>query len=544
MKKRWIRFLALVLCASMLCGCAFLDDVRTIREAIVDYMVRKGGNADVTKFSNMHYLRPDMEILEKGLEDALSAAAKDDMDLIIQQIQYFYDLYDGFYTNYSLADLHYCHDLTDSYWEEEYNFCVENSAWVDAALQELYYALAKSPCLEELEHEEYFGPGFFDSYQGENQWDEGFVDILNREAELESQYYELVSIGAAFEPGTEAFKSACGDEMALLLVDLIRVRHEMAAYWGYERYTDFVTDFDYYRDYTVEQSQAYLKDIQQELVGLYRQVNQSGIWENGFSFSTEQSTLGYVEEMSRNMGGIVEEAFDVMKKGELYDISYGENKYESSFEVYLTSYWVPFVFVNPDLSTYDYLTFAHEFGHFCNDYASYGSYTGIDVLEVFSQGMEFLSLCYVDGTEDLTRMKMADSLCVYVEQAAYAAFELEMYEIPLDELSPQKLMELYDQVAKEYGFDSVGYDPWEFVTINHYFTNPLYIISYVVSNDAAIQLYQMELAQKGAGLTCFEENLTTEEMYFLAFLKSAGLESPFAEGRIQSVRNTFEEALG
>ena len=164
-------------------------------------------------------------------------------------------------------------------------------------------------------------------------------------------------------------------------------------------------------------------------------------------------------------------------------------------------------------------------------------------MEIFSQGMEFLSLCYVDGTEQLTKMKMADSLCIYVEQSAFASFEMQMYDIPEAELSAQALLELYDRVAREYGFDSIGYDPREFVTINHYYTNPLYIISYVVSNDAAMQLYQLELQEPGAGLACFEKNLATEEYYFLAFLDAAGLESPFAEGRIQAVRSTLEAAL-
>ncbi len=74
-------------------------------------------------------------------------------------------------------------------------------------------------------------------------------------------------------------------------------------------------------------------------------------------------------------------------------------------------------------------------------------------------------------------------------------------------------------------FDSVGYDRREFVDVTHFYTNPMYVFSYVVSNDAAMQLYQLEQEQRGAGLELYEQNLTTEESYFLAFLDSAGLES-------------------
>ena len=80
--------------------------------------------------------------------------------------------------------------------------------------------------------------------------------------------------------------------------------------------------------------------------------------------------------------------------------------------------------------------------------------------------------------------------------------------------------------------------------ISHFYTNPMYIFSYVTSNDAAMQLYQLEQQEKGAGLALLEENLDTQEISFLAFLNSAGLESPFESSRIQAVRETFEILIG
>ena len=98
-------------------------------------------------------------------------------------------------------------------------------------------------------------------------------------------------------------------------------------------------------------------------------------------------------------------------------------------------------------------------------------------------------------------------------------------------------------MTNEYGFDIWEPDPTGFVTVPHFFTNPMYIFSYVVSNDAALQLYQMEQAEPGAGLKVFEDNLTSAEYGFLGFLASAGLESPFEEGRLETVKETFREIL-
>ncbi len=538
MKKKILRLIALALCCVLLTGCAELKLYLEALNSSFGYQ-----DTEIVPYSQMSYTRPDMSELTNALSDACNAAAGQELEPIINKIWAFYDVYDLFYTNYSLADIRYSCDLTDSYWEAEYNYCAEHSAQVDAMLEELYYALAKSPCLEALESDAYFGAGYFDSYQGENNWNEEFTALLEEESTLISRYYELSGIGGDYENNSEEFYDACFEDMAQVLVDLIRLRHDIAEYWGYDSYNQFATDYYHYRDYSVEESLVYLESIRDELTELYMQVNRSGIWEDGYTWSSEDQTYAYVKEAAENMGGIAQEAFGLMDQAGLYHIAYGENKYPSSFEIYLTIYYEPFIFMCPTMTTYDRLTFAHEFGHFCNDYASYGSYAGVDVLEFFSQGMEYLSLCYVENTDHLTKMKMADSLCLYVEQAAFASFEMQMYEIPEEELTVEALKSLYDRVAMEYGFESIGYDPREFVTVTHYYTNPLYILSYVVSNDAAMQLYQMEQENAGSGLAVFEENIATEEYYLHDFLRSAGLESPFAEGRVREVREIFESVL-
>lgn len=540
MRRLVCLILAVCLCLT-LTGCDI--DYSRYLEAL-ENVGASSGDREYVPYEEMVYSRPDMLQLEEILQSVCAAAAAGQTAEEIVKLTYdFYDAYDLFYTNYYLADLRYSADLTDEYWKAETDFCTENSAWVDGALEELYYALAKSSSLEELEGEDYFGPGFFDSYQGENNWDAGFTALLEQEAALVSRYYDLSARGAEYAPNSPEFYDACAEEMGQVLVDLIRLRRDIAEYWGYEDYCAFASDFYYYRDYTVEQSGEYLAKIRQELVELYRQVNGKDVWNAEIEWSSEERTYDYVVQMARNMGGRVEEAFSVMEQGGYYDIGYGENKYPASFEVYLTSYQVPFVFMNPEMSTYDHLTFAHEFGHFCCDYSSWGSYAGVDVLEVFSQGMEYLSLCYAGDGADLTRLKMADCLYLYIEQAAFAEFEMEMYRIPEEKLSVQALTELYDRVALDYGFDSVGYDAREYVTINHYYTNPMYVISYVVSNDAALQLYQLEQRETGLGLEILQNNLDTQERYFLAFLDAAGLKSPFTPGRLEAVRQTLESML-
>ena len=106
----------------------------------------------------------------------------------------------------------------------------------------------------------------------------------------------------------------------------------------------------------------------------------------------------------------------------------------------------------------------------------------------------------------------------------------------------ERISQLYGQVAQEYGYgDAV--DSRSYVTVPHLYTSPLYVISYVVSNDAAMQLYQMELEKPGSGLDCYRGQLATEQTDFLTFVKWAQLTSPFEEGRIQSVKELFRKEL-
>lgn len=503
------------------------------------------GTPDYVSYKDMAYTRPDLEVLMAARDAAICTAESESnsVETVLDAITVFYDEYDWFYTCYSLADIRYCSDLTDIYWEKEYNYCAENSARVDAALEELYYSLAQSPHREALESPDYFGPGYFDQHEGENLWDDAFTALLEQEQQLQSQYYSLYTQALDHVPGTEEYYDLFGDQLAQVLVELIGLRQQMAGYWGYEDYAAFAGDFYYGRDYAPEEMESYLGEIRTELVPLYRELDPA-CWDPAYDYSSEEETFRFLEGAAKNMGGTIAEAFALMRSAELYDIAYGENKYNASFETYLTSYYEPFIFLNPGLTRYDWLSFAHEFGHFCNDYACYGSYSGLEVTEVFSQGMEYLALCYGEDAGQLLKMKLADSLSVYVEQAAYASFEQQMYDLSGEELTVQALYDLYDRVAREFGLDYPGFDPREFVTINHFFTNPLYIISYVVSNDAALQVYQLELENTGRGLALLEESLYTQQYYFQDFLAETGLESPFAPGRIGKVKETFETLLG
>lgn len=517
------RLFALALACLLLCGC--------VESTMLDFY-------GVTPFREMEYTRPDLDAAaESCLAASTIAMESGDVDEVLEAVWDFYDVYDDFSTSYDLAYIHYHANLSDIYWKEEHDFCAENYAQLDMYLEDLYYALAESPLRGELEAE-YFGEGFFLDYEGEGFYDNTLIDLMEREQELISEYYDL-SDAVEAEYYSDAYFDECAAPMADILAQLVVLRQEMAAYLGYSSYTDFAWEYYYYRDYTPSQASVYLEELRTELVPLYENMNTMDVWGPSEEYCSERETFAYVRKAAKAMDGITQEAFNMMDLAELYDISISDTKSGLSFELFFSKYYVPYVFVSTTGTGYDKLSFAHEFGHFVCDYAANGSWAGTDVLEIFSQGMEYLSLCYGGADEDFVTMKLADSLCTYVEQGAYAAFELAMYDLPAGELTGERLLELYEQIGTAYGFASLDWDPRDMVTIPHFYGNPLYVFSYVVSNDAAMQLYQLELADPGAGKQAFEDNLTTEEYWFMAFLEDAGLDSPFE--RIDDVKKLMAE---
>jgi hypothetical protein len=71
----------------------------------------------------------------------------------------------------------------------------------------------------------------------------------------------------------------------------------------------------------------------------------------------------------------------------------------------------------------------------------------------------------------------------------------------------------------------------------------MYLISYVVSNDAAFQLYELEKAEAGAGVEKYRGMPFSQKSRFCDFVEDVGLERIFTRYRIEKVRETMEEIL-
>lgn len=533
-------------------------------------------NPDGLKFSEMRYERPDTEQLAadvRAVMDALERGAPlDELETLLDRCL---DDDDRFDTMYALANIHNSKDLRDEYYAAEYEWCGTQGSSVSQLFDEMYYACAGSPLGAALE-EDYFWDGFCERYADPNdsRYTDATVALMQRESELVSRYRELMADPVVTFRGEERSVYELFDELsgrdyltalslyyekyneplAEIYIELMRTHSAMAEEMGYESCEAMAFDFFFNRDYTPEDAARFVEEVRTTLVPLYTWAEKRQL-----SYRCRPSPLSGselyagVRHIAKDIGGDCAEAFDFMSRYELCDIEADLYKADASFEIYLDDYDCPYIFLKPVGTTEDLMTFMHEFGHFTDSYVNFDATDNLDIAEFFSQGLEFLSLGHLDGVLDEAQIEalrlsgVLDALNTFVSQSAFAAFESRAHALGADRLDAETLNELALQAAKDFGLCPDGmerYYRYFWMDITHFFEYPFYVISYPVSLSIALQFYELELQEAGAGLAKYFEVLPRDYDGFLETVENGGLTSPFAEGSLTDAAAAIAETIG
>ena len=583
MKKKLISLLSLFLALCMLSGCAGKgSDLSGALRDKLDELVGKldeesEHNPDGVMFSDMAYARPDTAKLEADVQavtDALEAgeASLQDVEALLDVCM---DEYYTFSTMYSLANIYNCKDLRDEYYAAEYEWISTESATVSQLFDQMYYACAGSPLGPELE-EDYFWEGFCEEYADpdDSYYTDETVALMQRESDLIARYRELVADPVITYKGEErsvhelleelsgypyldallSYYRSYSGPLAEVYASLAAVRGEMAEKMGFSSTEEMEFVFGFDRDYTPAEAAVFVRDVKTHLVPIYRWAQDTGL-----AYSVSYSPLSSDElyrdtrAVAMDIGRECAEAFDFMSRYGLYDIDPSPYKADTSFQTYLDDYESPFIFLNPQGTTSDLLTFVHEFGHYTDNYTNFNANEAIDLAECFSQSLEFLSLSHMgtvlrpEEIDELRFAKMYDALDTFVQQCAFADFESKVHALDPAELTADKLNELALQCAKDFGFCPAGaeeYIQYFWMDITHLFEYPFYVISYPVSLEISMQIYELELDEPGQGLEKYFEILPRDYDTFMETVTNGGLESPFSQGAMASIARIIGDTLG
>ena len=569
MKKRLRNIVALLLAVTVLSGCGGKSTgtlQANVNKSASAQSVDNRGGLDMLPFDEMEYIRPDLDVLRQAIRAVEDALAEGGIRTVIRRLDDCYSAYYSFQTMYSLADIRSCQDLSDAYYAAEFAWCNESYSTVQQLMEELLYLCGGSDMAQKLE-EQYFWQGFAEEYADASKasLNDEVVSLMRRESALlaeyramaanptlevgdrEVDYYSHVSelSGAEQLEAMDSYYEKYNEEFARIYIDMVKVRHELAAALGFDSYEEMQYIYYFERDYSPEDAEAYIQDIKTYMIPFYKEVMAREPYSDvSYEYLSDSRLREIIGGAARQIGGDVKKAFDFMTAYDLYDIRLSDRKAAMSYQTYLTDYEAPFVFLSPYGDMEDVLSFSHEFGHYVDAYVNYDAYETIDVAECFSQGMEYLMLSYYDQvlsrgeTANLCRMKMLDSLETYIQQASFAEFETVVYSTDPEHLSARMLNDLSLQLAIDYGYydgSSETYYAMSWSDISHFFEQPFYVITYPVTNDAAMQLYELERQEQGLGVKKYLEMLPRTHQGLIDTLTACGLASPFAPGRIQQV---------
>lgn len=522
-----------------------------------------------TSFAKMEYKRPDADALCKAIGEVQKLTEQgESAGNVLEAFLPVYEDYLNFATMGSLAYIRYSLNLNDTFYTEENAWCEEQTPLVEQGFEKCYIAMANSSIRDDLERL-LFEDGFFDFYDKFQVYsNDRVVELMQQEADLQNQYMALQSDQTISWKGKEyPLDDLLGDDSlpyedllavyrayyekynplaADLFIQMIRIRKEIADELGYPSYAHFAYAYTYQRDYTPEQVKKYTASVARELSPLYYSAAYN-------SYESPMDTDEVMEKLKDGaymFGGDIATAYDYMIAYDLFDLTESSSKMPGSYTTYLPSYESPFLYVSPTGDINDFLTATHEFGHFVDGYVNCNETISIDCAEIFSQGLEFLMLDRADLTSyersSLTQSKIADCLMVFLSQACYAEFEQRVYDLPEEKLTAEVINDIFYECNEEFGMGMYGMEDvlapgW--IDIQHFFIAPFYVISYCISNDAALQIFEEE-TEDGEGFALYKELLSkSANNTILALLDEADLDSPFEDDRMEELADFFIDYL-
>lgn len=376
------------------------------------------------------------------------------------------------------------------------------------------------------------------TYNGKTYTYDEIIDVSDTDYDLFSILYD-------------GYSSKVNADLGKIYLKLVKVRDKIAKLNGYDNYALYADTEIYSRDYSFEDL-ANLKAAAKKYGSIAIEILYS-YYDYGSNNISGDKLLKDVTNIVTKISPLTQNAYDVLYKNDLYSISYGDGRYDGSYESSFVSKDSAFIFLNLSNSYRDYFTMAHEFGHFTNaiavknpcPFTREGCY---DVLEIHSTGLEVLfgqkaSNLLKDNYDTALLSNIIECLLAITDACVYDDFQRYVYanpDITLDEVN-----EKYKQLQLEYGWSEFGgytgmeYD-WMYVP--HNFDSPMYYISYGTSYFASLQLWQESIKDYDKTVHIWED-IVTSNVYddgYIKIVSDAGL-MPFTNK--DSVIDTYDKVI-
>ena len=548
------------------------------------------------KFSEMTYVRPDMEKLRADFDAVLAdldAAKSADEQLAA------YERADAikkhFMTAATLASIRHSVDTRDAFYAAENDFMDEHSPAVQEKTQQILDKMLTSPYRAELE--EKLGSLFFRNLEiAAKTFKPEIMGLMQEENALVSEYQALYasmtvefdgktlpitklspykqSTDRAVRRAAYTAEGACFDshreKLDTLYDKLIKNRNAQAKALGYENFVELAydrlgrncynsQDVAAFRDQIAEDFVpvvAKVKAIQEKRIG----VEKLKFYDDIFMFpdgnpkpvGTSDEILAAGREMYRELSPETAEFIDFMYDNELFDVLAGEGKAPGGYCTEISDYDAPFIFSNFNGTSGDVDVLTHEAGHAFAFYraarqiklSDFHSPT-MESCECHSMSMEFLTAPYHEkffgaATKKYELSHLEDSVIFIPYGCMVDEFQHKMYESP--EMTPDERNAFWLSLEAKYrpylDFDGLPFYArgagWQRQL--HIYMYPFYYIDYCMAQTIAFQFWFASLDDKDAAwknYLAFVDKAGTET--FEGLVKGAHLQLPYEKGAMRKI---------
>jgi M3 family oligoendopeptidase len=557
----------------------------------------------ILKFAQFTYKRPDVEQTKRQFASLLAVFKNaENADKQIAAMNEINTLRNRVGTMFNLAYIRHSVDTNDPFYKAENDHMDEIDPEIQDLVSQYYEMLLDAAFRKELEL--VYGSQLFALAEAQlKTFSPEIIPLLQKENKLSTEYTQLIASAkidfegeertlAQLQPFAEsedretrksANKAMFGffEENETKLDDifdqLVKVRHEIAVTLGYKNFVEL----GYYRmsrtDYDASIVAKFRKQVEEYVVPAVsklkeRQRKRIGqdelkFYDEAFEFQSGNATpkgepdwiIANGKQMYSELSPETDEFFNFMLKNELMDVVAKKDKASGGYCTLIEDYKAPFIFSNFNGTSGDIDVLTHEAGHAFQVYMSRNAsvpeyfWPTYEACEIHSMSMEFLTwpwmeLFFKEDTDKYKFSHLSSALIFLPYGVAVDEFQHYVYENP--EVTPTERKQAWRKIEKKY-LPHRDYDGMEFLEKggywqrqSHIYNSPFYYIDYTLAQICAFQFWKRSREDREQA---WDDYLSLckrgGSQSFLGLVKSANLQSPFADGTVEQVVRTIDDYL-
>ncbi len=554
-------------------------------------------------FNDFEYKRPvldEMSSTFKSLIEQFSTAiSAEQANALFEQIA---TLRSDFTSMYSIAHIRHTINTKDEFYEKEQAFFDTSMPGYQDLVTQFYRALLQTPYRGSLETKwgdqlfviaelslKVFTSAVLEDLKLENKLRSDYVKIkAAAEIEFKGEKYNLsgfVPLETDDDRQTRQeaavakwnFYSSQSEKMEQIFDDLVQTRHRIAKALGYQNFVELGYNRMVRSDYTAKDVAYYREQILEHIVPLAtdlykRQEKRLGIdtlkiYDENYSFASgnpkpkgdPEWIIARAKKMYEALSEETGTFFNYMLNNNLMDLVNKEGKATGGYCSYVSNYKSPFIFSNFNGTSGDIDVLTHEAGHAFQVYSSKEiglseyNWPTYEAAEIHSMSMEFFTWPWMDlfFEEDVEKYKfshLSGAIKFLPYGVAVDEFQHFVYENP--DCGIERRNQAWKEIEQKYlphrDNDGIPFlekgGLWQ--RQNHIFASPFYYIDYTLAQICAFQFWKKDREDHAAAWSDYVQ-LCKEggSKPFLGLVKTAKLDSPFAEGTVEKVSKPIQAYL-